>query len=262
MQHQRNNLLLFILLAVLFVVPYALFRDRLAPPPPEPDKPGANARNDTKKPDVKKPDAAPDAVVSLPPPPPVTPQKRLVQQAVRILRDGGLVVYPTDSCYAFGCQMGARGAVEAIERIRRTDKHHNFTLMCRDLSEVATYGRVEDWAYRLLRAHTPGPWKVEDHGDNLVVFGPEHRGLSERVAVLFDGLWHKERSGRCHANARLIAAAPDLLEAAPGRDSEVRGLRRELVDEQQPAPAIGRRGRDWQPISWGLLSHAFSPLCS
>ena len=89
---------------------------------------------------------------------PVTPQNRLVQQAVRILRDGGLVVYPTDSCYAFGCQMGARGAVAAIERIRRTDKHHNFTLMCRDLSEVATYGRVEDWAYRLLRAHTPGPY--------------------------------------------------------------------------------------------------------
>jgi tRNA threonylcarbamoyl adenosine modification protein (Sua5/YciO/YrdC/YwlC family) len=89
---------------------------------------------------------------------PVTPQKRLVQQAVSILRDGGLLIYPTDSSYAFGCQMGARDAVEAIERIRRTDKHHNFTLMCRDLSEVATYGRVEDWAYRLMRAHTPGPY--------------------------------------------------------------------------------------------------------
>lgn len=89
---------------------------------------------------------------------PVTPQKRLVQQVVNALRDGGLIVYPTDSCYAFGCQMGARGAVEAIERIRCTDRHHNFTLMCRDLSEVAVYGRVEDWAFRLLRAHTPGPY--------------------------------------------------------------------------------------------------------
>jgi tRNA threonylcarbamoyl adenosine modification protein (Sua5/YciO/YrdC/YwlC family) len=89
---------------------------------------------------------------------PVTPQKRLVQQAVGILREGGLLIYPTDSSYAFGCQMGARDAVETIERIRRTDKHHNFTLMCRDLSEVATYGRVEDWAYRLMRAHTPGPY--------------------------------------------------------------------------------------------------------
>lgn len=89
---------------------------------------------------------------------PVTPQRRLIRQTVAILRGGGLIVYPTDSCYAFGCQMGAREAVAAIERIRRTDKHHNFTLMCRNLSEVAVYGRVEDWAYRLLRAHTPGPY--------------------------------------------------------------------------------------------------------
>ncbi len=89
---------------------------------------------------------------------PVNPQHRLVLQAVAILRDDGLIVYPTDSCYAFGCRMGARDAVERIERIRRTDRHHNFTLVCRDLSEIATYARVDDWAYRLLRAHTPGPF--------------------------------------------------------------------------------------------------------
>ena len=86
------------------------------------------------------------------------PQRRLVQQAVDILRDGGLMVYPTDSCYAFGCQMGARDAVARIERLRQTGRDHNFTLVCRDLSEIATYARVEDWAYRLLRAHTPGPY--------------------------------------------------------------------------------------------------------
>lgn len=89
---------------------------------------------------------------------PVNPQRRLVLQAVQILEDDGLIVYPTDSCYAFGCRMDARTAVERIERIRRTDKHHNFTLVCRDLSEIATYARVEDWAYRLLRALTPGPY--------------------------------------------------------------------------------------------------------
>lgn len=89
---------------------------------------------------------------------PDNPQHRLVVQAVAILRGGGLIAYPTDSCYAFGCQMGARDAVGRIERIRHTDKHHNFTLVCRDLSEIATYARVEDWAYRLLRAHTPGPY--------------------------------------------------------------------------------------------------------
>ena len=89
---------------------------------------------------------------------PENPQQRLLQQAVAILRGGGLMVYPTDSSYAFGCQMGARDAVERIERLRQTGKDHNFTLICRDLSEVASYARVEDWAYRLLRAHTPGPY--------------------------------------------------------------------------------------------------------
>lgn len=89
---------------------------------------------------------------------PVDPQPRLVNQAVAILREGGLIVYPTDSCYAFGCELGARDAVGRIERIRQTDRHHNFTLVCRDLSEIATYARVENWAYRLLRAHTPGPY--------------------------------------------------------------------------------------------------------
>lgn len=89
---------------------------------------------------------------------PVNPQRRLVRQVVDILRQGGLIVYPTDSCYAFGCQMGAREAVGRIEQIRRTDKHHNFTLVCRDLSEISSYARVTDWAYRLLRAHTPGPY--------------------------------------------------------------------------------------------------------
>lgn len=89
---------------------------------------------------------------------PVNPQRRLVTQTAAILRDDGLIVYPTDSCYAFGCRIGARTPVERIERIRQTGKDHNFTLACRDLAEIATYARVEDWAYRLLRAHTPGPY--------------------------------------------------------------------------------------------------------
>ncbi len=89
---------------------------------------------------------------------PVNPQRRLVLQTVTLLRDDGLIVYPTDSCYAFGCRIGARAPVERIERIRQTGKDHNFTLACRDLAEIATYARVEDWAYRLLRAHTPGPY--------------------------------------------------------------------------------------------------------
>jgi tRNA threonylcarbamoyl adenosine modification protein (Sua5/YciO/YrdC/YwlC family) len=86
------------------------------------------------------------------------PQLRLVQQVADIIRDGGLAVYPTDSCYAFGCALGERRAANEIKRIRQTDKDHNFTLLCRDLSEIATYARIENWCYRLLKAHTPGPY--------------------------------------------------------------------------------------------------------
>lgn len=89
---------------------------------------------------------------------PRNPQARLVHQAARIIDDGGLMVYPTDSCYAFGCHFGDRGAAERIQRIRQTGKDHNFTLVCRDLSEIAVYARVDNWSYRLLRAHTPGPY--------------------------------------------------------------------------------------------------------
>jgi tRNA threonylcarbamoyl adenosine modification protein (Sua5/YciO/YrdC/YwlC family) len=89
---------------------------------------------------------------------PVDPQIRLVRQAVQIIRDGGLVVYPTDSCYAFGCHIGDKAAVERIARIRQTDKHHHFTLVCRDLSEIAKYARVNNQQYRTLKAFTPGPY--------------------------------------------------------------------------------------------------------
>ena len=89
---------------------------------------------------------------------PVNPQRRLIAQAVEIIRKGGLVTYPTDSCYAFGWHIGDRDPAERLQQIRQTGKAHNFTLACRDLSEIATYARVENWCYRLLRAHTPGPY--------------------------------------------------------------------------------------------------------
>jgi tRNA threonylcarbamoyl adenosine modification protein (Sua5/YciO/YrdC/YwlC family) len=82
----------------------------------------------------------------------------LLQRAVTILRDGGLVVYPTDSCYAFGWHIGAKPALDRVRTIRQTQRDHEFTLVCRDLSEIATYARVDNWAYRLLRSMTPGPY--------------------------------------------------------------------------------------------------------
>jgi tRNA threonylcarbamoyl adenosine modification protein (Sua5/YciO/YrdC/YwlC family) len=87
---------------------------------------------------------------------PENPQSRLISQAVDIIRQGGLIIYPTDSAYALGCHIGDKDALERIRTIRQLDKHHNFTLMCRDLSELATYARVSNQSFRLLKKSTPG----------------------------------------------------------------------------------------------------------
>jgi tRNA threonylcarbamoyl adenosine modification protein (Sua5/YciO/YrdC/YwlC family) len=89
---------------------------------------------------------------------PDNPQKRLINQAVEIINGGGVVVYPTDCAYALGCHLGDKSAVEKIKRIRQLDDKHNFTLVCRDLSEISTYAKVDNSAYRLLKAHTPGAY--------------------------------------------------------------------------------------------------------
>jgi tRNA threonylcarbamoyl adenosine modification protein (Sua5/YciO/YrdC/YwlC family) len=89
---------------------------------------------------------------------PVNPQPRLIHQAVEIIRRGGVIAYPTDSSYALGCHIGDKDAMERIRRIRQVDDRHNFTLVCRDLSEVAVYARVENADYRILKANTPGPY--------------------------------------------------------------------------------------------------------
>jgi len=89
---------------------------------------------------------------------PDNPQARLVRQAVDIIRRGGVVAYPTDSAYALGCHLGDKTSVERIRRIRALADHHNFTLVCRDLSELGRYARVDNSAYRILRHATPGPY--------------------------------------------------------------------------------------------------------
>ena len=89
---------------------------------------------------------------------PDNPQPRLIRQTVEIIRRGGLVIYPTDSSYALGCQIGNKNAMDRIRRIRRLDEKHNFTLVCSDLSEIATYARVDNQHYRILKSLTPGPY--------------------------------------------------------------------------------------------------------
>ncbi len=89
---------------------------------------------------------------------PIDPQKRWLQRAADRVRAGDVIAYPTDSCYALGCHLGDKRAAERIRTIRQFDKHHLFTLVCRDLAEIATYARVDNWQYRLLKALTPGPY--------------------------------------------------------------------------------------------------------
>lgn len=86
------------------------------------------------------------------------PQKRTLAQVAVRLRQGAVIAYPTDSCYALGCQLDDKQAAERLRRIRQFDRHHQFTLVCRDLSEIATYARVDNWQFRLLKQHTPGPY--------------------------------------------------------------------------------------------------------
>lgn len=87
-----------------------------------------------------------------------TPQQRLIHQAVNIIRQGGIIVYPTDSSYALGCHIGDKAAMERIRRIRQLDDSHNFTLVCRDLADIATYAKISNADYRILKANTPGAY--------------------------------------------------------------------------------------------------------
>jgi len=89
---------------------------------------------------------------------PQNPQARWLARAADCVRGGGVIVYPTDSCYALGCHVGDKNAAERLRQIRRFDRQHLFTLVCRDLSEIANYARVDNRQFRLLKAATPGPY--------------------------------------------------------------------------------------------------------
>ena len=115
---------------------------------------------------------------------PEHPQPRLVRQAVELIKCGGLVVFPTDSAYALGCQLGEASALERIRRIRGVDERHHFTLMCRDLSEIGLYARVDNSQYRLLKAVTPGPYTFILEGTKELprrVLHPKRKTIGLRV---------------------------------------------------------------------------------
>jgi tRNA threonylcarbamoyl adenosine modification protein (Sua5/YciO/YrdC/YwlC family) len=89
---------------------------------------------------------------------PLTPQTRLIRRAADIVRAGGVIAYPTDSCYALGCHLGDKTALERVRRIRQADRNHHFTLMCRNLADVGHFAKLATWQFRLIKACTPGPY--------------------------------------------------------------------------------------------------------
>ncbi len=115
---------------------------------------------------------------------PQNPQLRVLMLAVRALQHGGVIVYPTDSCYAFGCLVGDRAALQTICDIRQLDAKHQFTLMCRDLSELSRYARVENAHFRLLKAKTPGPYTFVLRASRDVprrMQGPKRKTIGLRI---------------------------------------------------------------------------------
>lgn len=115
---------------------------------------------------------------------PEDPQPRMLAQTADVLREGGVIAIPTDSCYALGCGLGDKDAVERIRRIRGVDDRHHLTLMCRDLSEIAQFARVDNTQYRLLKATTPGSYTFILEGTKELprrVLHPKRKTIGLRV---------------------------------------------------------------------------------
>ena len=149
---------------------------------------------------------------------PETPQTRLINQAVAIVRNGGVVIYPTDSGYALGCQLENKQALERICQIRRLNDKHNFTLLCRDLSEIALYARVDNVAFRLLRNNTPGAYTFIFKGTKEVprrLMNPKRKTIGIRIPDNAIALALLEALGEPLMSTRLILPDSDVAESDP-----------------------------------------------
>lgn len=149
---------------------------------------------------------------------PDTPQVRLMKQAVEILKKGGVIIYPTDSGYALGCLMDNKRGLERICQIRRLDKKHNFTLVCRDLSEIATFARVDNQAYRALKNNTPGAYtfifkSTKDLPKRLM--NPSKRTIGIRIPDNAIALALLEELGEPLMTTSLILPGKDSTEFDP-----------------------------------------------
>ncbi|EKE70941.1 L-threonylcarbamoyladenylate synthase [Gallaecimonas xiamenensis] len=149
---------------------------------------------------------------------PENPQARLISQAVAIIRSGGVIIYPTDSGYALGCHQGDKGALERIIRIRKLQDDHNFTLVCKDLSELSLYARVDNQAFRLIRNNTPGPYTFILKGTKEVpkrLLNPKRKTIGLRVPDNVIALALLDALGEPLMSTSLILPGNDFTEADP-----------------------------------------------
>ncbi|MGF1712076.1 threonylcarbamoyl-AMP synthase [Vibrio kagoshimensis] len=161
---------------------------------------------------------------------PDNPQARLINQAVAIIRSGGIVVYPTDSGYALGCQLENKQALDRICQIRRIDDKHNFTLLCRDLSELSLYARVDNTAFRLLKSNTPGPYTFIFKGTKEVpkrLMNAKRKTIGIRVPDNKIALDLLEAMGEPLMSTSLILPGNEVTESDP---EEIRDRLEHVVD--------------------------------
>jgi tRNA threonylcarbamoyl adenosine modification protein (Sua5/YciO/YrdC/YwlC family) len=158
---------------------------------------------------------------------PENPQPRLVKQAAAIIRDGGIVAAPTDSAYALLCRLDDKAAVERLRRIRGVDDKHHLTLLCRDLSEIAQYARVDNQQYRLLKSTTPGPYTVVLEATKEV---PRRLSHPSRKTI---GL-------RVPENAIALALLEELGEPVIGTTLQLPGDEHMLSDPEEVLERLGK----------------------
>ncbi|GAD79413.1 L-threonylcarbamoyladenylate synthase [Vibrio ezurae] len=161
---------------------------------------------------------------------PDNPQNRLITQAASIIRNGGVVVYPTDSGYALGCQLENKSALERVCRIRKICDKHNFTLLCRDLSELSVYARVDNVAFRLLKNNTPGAYTFIFKGTKDVprrLMNSKRKTIGIRVPDNNIALALLEALGEPMMSTTLILPGNEVTESDP---EEIRDKLENVVD--------------------------------
>ena len=163
---------------------------------------------------------------------PENPQARLIQQSADTIRQGGVVVLPTDSGYALGCALENKRGVDVIRQIRRLDHKHNFTLLCRDLSEISVYARVENQDYRLLKSHTPGAYTFILEATREVprrLLHPKRKQIGIRIPDNRIALDLLENVGEPLMTSTLMLPGDDLPMTDPYEINEVLGHQLNLI---------------------------------